>query len=291
MIRALAIAFPALLAACGGGSSPAVDGDPTVLDSDPSTPDALVTGACGNAAPTGRLDRTIDVGGTTRTYILDVPGAYDPDRAYPIIFAWHGRTGTAALARAYFGIDDLAGADALIVYPQGLPVTADPNDTGWELTPNGRDVAFFDAMLAAVQGEYCTGRVYSMGHSFGGYMSNSLGCYRGGTGPSDVRAIAPIAGGGPFGSCQDPISAVVIHGMQDMVVPFSEGVSARDRWLGAAACGTSSSPIAPAPCVEYSGCTAGLAVRWCAHDETAGAGHGWPSWAAQAAWELFRASP
>jgi poly(3-hydroxybutyrate) depolymerase len=287
------LAITLALAACGGGSTtPTIDGDPAVIDADSNRPDAPVSGTCGNAAPTGRLDRTIDVGGTQRTYILDVPADYDPDRPYPLIFAWHGRTGSAAGARSYFGIGAIAGSDSLLVYPQGLPVTADPNDTGWELEATGRDVALFDAMLAEVQAEYCVGRVYSMGHSFGGYMSNSIGCFRGGTGPDDVRAIAPIAGGGPFGTCTNmPISAVVIHGMQDQVVPFAQGEASRDAWLANAGCSTTSAPITPAPCVEYSGCTAGFNVRFCAHDETAGSGHGWPSWAPGAAWDLFQASP
>jgi polyhydroxybutyrate depolymerase len=295
----LGLGVAAAIAACGGGDSTTIDADPNAPDADPNAPDAdpnapdaAPSGSCGTAAPTGRIDRTIVVDGTERDYILDVPAGYDPDRTYPVIFAWHGRTGTAALARAYFGIDDVVGSNALVIYPQGLPVTANPNDTGWELEANGRDVALFDAMLAEVQAEYCVGRIYSTGHSFGGYMSNSLGCFRGGSGPNDVRAIAPIAGGGPFGSCTGmPISAVVIHGMSDAVVPFSQGEGARDTWLAAAGCSTTSSPITPAPCVEYSGCTGGFSVRFCAHTETASSGHGWPSWAPGAAWDLFQASP
>lgn len=289
----LGLGMAAALAACGGGgTTPTFDADPNAPDADPSAPDAPPSGTCGNAAPTGRLDRTIDVGGTTRDYILDVPAGYDPNRTYPVIFAWHGRTGTAVQARQYFGIGALAGDDALLIYPQGLPVTANPNDTGWELEANGRDVALFDAMLAEVQAEYCVGRVYSMGHSFGGYMSNSLACYRGGSGPDDVRAIAPIAGGGPFTACSGgPVSAVVIHGMQDQIVPFTQGEGSRDAWLDAAGCSATSSPITPAPCVEYSGCTAGLTVRWCAHDDPAFSGHGWPAFAPGAAWDLFQASP
>lgn len=289
-----ALVLTVVLVACGGGGgdAPSPDGGGGLPDGGGTGADAARSDGCGVASPTGRVDGMIDVGGAARTYILDVPTGYDPSQPYPLIFAWHGRGGSGSLARMYFGIGGLAGSAALIVYPDGLPVSATPGDTGWELTEAGRDVALYDAILADLAARYCVGRVYSMGHSFGGYMSNTVACYRGGTGPLATRAIAPIAGGGPFTACGgDPVSAVVIHGMQDMVVPFTQGEGSRDRWRDDAGCMTASTPITPSPCIEYGGCTAGLTVRFCAHAETAGMGHGWPSWAAGAAWELFQASP
>jgi poly(3-hydroxybutyrate) depolymerase len=117
--------------------------------------------------------------------VLSVPAGYDPARPTPLIFAWHGRTGTAAGARSYFGIETASGGAAIVAYPQGLPVTADPNDTGWELTASGRDLAFYDALSAELRATYCVGSAYSMGHSFGGYMSNAVACFRGGTAPGE----------------------------------------------------------------------------------------------------------
>lgn len=35
----------------------------------------------------------------------------------------------------------------------------------------------------------------------------------------------------------------------------------------------------------------GLAVRFCAHSDTTFSGHGWPTWAADAAWRLFQSTP
>jgi polyhydroxybutyrate depolymerase len=107
-----------------------------------------------------------------------------------------------------------------------------------------------------------------------------------------VRAIAAIAGGGPFGACDgDPISALIIHGTVDLIVPFVQGEGSRDIWTAAAGCDATTTPIDPDPCVAYDGCDPGLAVRWCAHDEAANSGHGWPSFAAGAAWQLFEDSP
>jgi poly(3-hydroxybutyrate) depolymerase len=277
------------LVGCGDDGGTATDAG---ASSDSSSSDSMMSVGCGAAAPpTGVINGTINVGGTDRTYLLSVPASYDPTRAYPLIFAWHGRTGTSQLARQYFGIEAQTTTNAIVVYPQGLLVSGTAGDTGWELGETQRDVLFFDALYTKIAGEYCTGTTFSMGHSFGGYMSNSLGCYRGGTGAGKVRAIASIAGGGPFTSCSgDPISAVIIHGTEDTVVLPSQGLMSRDTWRTAAGCATTSMAATPSPCIAYDTCTAGLDVRYCEHSQTAGSGHGWPSFAAPAAWQLFQDS-
>lgn len=281
-------------AACGadGGSSGVDAGSGSGADGAPAI-DAPDTAGCGQAgAATGVVTGTITVAGTERSYLLVVPATYDPARAYPLIFAWHGRTGSSTLARQYFRIEAEAGADAIVIYPQGLSVSSEPNDTGWELTADGRDVALYDALQTELAATYCVGRTFSMGHSFGGYMSNALACYRGGSTPGAVRAIASIAGGGPFGACSGgPVSALVIHGTGDQVVPFAQGEGSRDTWRTKAGCETTSTAITPTPCVAYDGCDGGDAVRWCEHAETAGAGHGWPTFSAPAAWQLFQDTP
>lgn len=271
------------LAACAlgcGAPGATVEADAS-LPPDAPTGD---TGGCGLASPTGVHAGTITVAGVERSYIRVVPADYESSRRYPLVFAWHGRTGTATLARQYFGIEAAAGGDAIIIYPQGLDVSATPGDTGWELTAGGRDVALFDALLAETQASYCILGAFSIGHSFGGYFSNTLACHRGGT----VRAIASIAGGGPFGACgASPVSAVIIHGTQDQVVPYTQGEASRDHWRAAAGCAGTTTATEPAPCVAYDACQAPLSVRFCSHDDPAGAGHGWPAFAAGAAWRLF----
>lgn len=292
MIARRAIAL-LVVVGCDGGSASDGDGG-TAIDAPAGSIDApAASGGCGaSGAATGVVNGTIVVGGVPRTYVRVVPASYDASRAYPLILAWHGRTGSAGGARQYFRLEAQTGDAAIIVYPQGLSVSADPNDTGWELTADGRDVALYDALTADTTAAYCIGRTYSIGHSFGGYMSNALACFRGGAGPGQVRAIAPIAGGGPFGACSGgPVSAVVIHGRTDGVVEFAQGEASRTAWRTAAGCDATEAAVAPSPCVEYAGCDGGLIVRWCAHGETAGNGHGWPTFAPIAAWQLFQQSP
>jgi poly(3-hydroxybutyrate) depolymerase len=227
----------------------------------------------------------LDVDGTARTYELSIPAEYDPATPYPVVFAFHGRGGDGALAALYFGVEAQAAGAAIFVYPDGLPLANMGNQTGWDLTANGVDVAFFDALRAELDAQLCLDpeRLFATGHSFGGYFSNTLGCARGDV----LRAIAPVAGGGPFFTCNTPVAAWIAHGNLDETVPVSEGEGSRDTWLGYDGCGATSQPTSPAPCVAYDGCSAGTPVVWCAHDEPDMGGHAWPSFAAEGIWGFF----
>jgi poly(3-hydroxybutyrate) depolymerase len=240
---------------------------------------------CGAAAATGAQEKTITVDSTERTYVLFVPAGYTPDSRAALVFAWHGLGGSGALARRYFGIESRAGKGAIFVYPDGL-ATGQDDKTGWELTAKGRDVAFFDAMLAEVSHDYCVDskRIFSTGHSFGAMMSNALGCFRGDV----LRAIAPVAGMPPRGQaagCTGEVATWIAHGENDATVDFmSGGVATRDFWLGRNGCSTTDSAATmPEPCVAYSGCKADLPVHWCVHQDD----HNWPNFAAAGIWAFF----
>lgn len=295
-----------LLIGCSGSSSPeaevndaeadsaSVDETGTAVDSEvmdsapPATdtmtppPDAMMTGGCGKPATAGSSNKTITVGGTMRTYVLSIPTGYDPSKPYMLAFGWHGRTGNGALFKLYSGVEKAAGNKAIFVYPDGLPVTSDPKDTGWELTEKGRDIAFYDALLKELSDTLCVDskRVVSFGHSFGGYMSNTVGCFRSGV----TRAIAPFAGGGPYGTCGSAVSAWIAHNTDDGTVNISEGRKARDFWVKKAGCATTTKKVSPDPCVAYDGCS--VPVIWC---ESPTGGHNWPSYAAAGIWNYFAA--
>jgi poly(3-hydroxybutyrate) depolymerase len=175
----------------------------------------------------------------------------------------------------------VAGA-AVIVYPDALPLAGFGNRTGWDLGPEGPDLRFFDAMLAEVGKSECVdlARVFSTGHSFGGYMSNTLGCQR----TSVLRAIAPVAGGLAGGSCMAaPLAAWIAHATNDGTVPFAQGEAARAQWTQASGCAATSQPTEPTPCVSFDGCRAGAPVVWCVHMQN----HAWPPFAGAAIWQFF----
>jgi len=252
-----------------------------------TTTGVVMSGGCGMPAPfIGAMDQSIMIEGMDRSYILVVPDGYDPAQAYPLVFAWHGRGGDASTSRLYFKVEEASAGSAVFVYPNGLPLADMDNQTGWDLDPANEDFAFFDALKAEMSATLCIDetRVFSTGHSFGGYMSNQLGCFRGDV----LRAIGLVAGGGPFGGgCVDQVAAWLAHGNMDMVVPFSQGEMSRDHWAMANGCDAASEPVDPAPCTAFTGCDDGQPVTWCEHDIPDFLGHTWPSWAGSAIWKFF----
>lgn len=271
------------------GDDPATTADATATSSSSSeTTTGAPLGPCGQPPPfTGVMAQKIEAAGMERDFDLVIPADYDPNHAYPLVFAWHGRGGNGELARLYFKIEEASEGQAIFVYPDGLPLADMGGQTGWDLDPANEDVALFDAILVDVSSRLCidSERVFSTGHSFGGYMSNTIGCARGGT----VRAIAPVAGGGPFSACTGQVAAWLAHGTGDSTVPLSQGEGARDHWLSANACGDTNAAVDPAPCVAYDDCESGFPVHWCQHDEPDLGGHGWPAWAGPAIWSFFAA--
>lgn len=248
------------------------------------------TPGCGMEAAPGESTLEIQVGASTREYLLVVPDGYDPETPMPLVFAWHGRGGTSEIARLYFQVENAANGQAIFVYPQGLPIESMGGQTGWDLAASGIDVAFFDAMLEEVSAGLCVDpeRVFSTGHSFGGYMTNALGCFR----ASALRGIGSVAGGPPFGVCEpDTVAAFVTHGTGDQVVPFSQGEASRDALLERNGCGAATAAVDPSPCEAYDGCAEGMPVVWCAHAETDLMGHMWPRFAGPAIWAFFEALP
>ncbi len=293
-MRKAAIFLAVTLSACGtsGGAGPngdggvGADGGGDVVDAVGARPDgAGTTAGCGIVpSVTGTVVETVDLSGTERSYTLVVPAGYAAQTPHALVFAWHGRGSNGAQARSYFGVESESAGAALFVYPQGLGQSS-PQDTGWDLSLSGSvDVALFDYLLGELSTRYCIDRdrVFSMGHSFGGYMSNHLACQR-----SDVlRAIASVAGGGPYGSCGSAVAAWITHGNSDTVVAISEGVASRDHWVAVNGCQGETVAGTPSLCANYLGCE-GDPVVWCPHDETAFGGHGWPSFTAESIWRFF----
>lgn len=235
---------------------------------------------CGTVdPPTGPQSMT--VGEDERTYIVSLPDGYDPQNAYPLIFAFHGRggSGEGVSNQWYFGIEQTGGTPSIFVYPDGL---ADDMGTGWP-NQDGRDVAFFDAMVETLTGGYCVdeNRVFSSGHSYGGIMSFTLACER----ASVLRAVAPVAGARwAQGSCSGPVAALGIHGNPDDDVGYDLGLAAIGRIIETNGCDTSSTAgYAPTEfCTSYA-CDSGYPVIWCEHQS----GHDWPDFAASSIKDFF----
>lgn len=226
---------------------------------------------------------SIDVAGTMREYVLKIPSDYDPSKPYKLIFGWHWRGGVAndvvsgqIIGGPYYGLESRAKGTAIFVAPEGI-------DMGWANT-GGRDIAFLKAMLELFNANLCIdqARIFSTGFSFGGMMSDSIGCEM-----ADVfRAIAPMSGA-LYSGCKEPnmhpIAVWLAHGNNDTVVPLADGQKARDKFLARNGCGATTTATEPSPCVSYEGCMDGYPVTYC---EFSG-GHMPMSFAPNAVWNFF----
>jgi polyhydroxybutyrate depolymerase len=222
---------------------------------------------------------------TARQFYVSIPSDYDPTKSYRLIFAWHYAGGSAAtlagtgFSGGYYGVQPKL-PEAIYVAAQGLLSTpGDATTSGWPNT-NGGDIAFLNAMLTWLESKLCvdTTRILSTGMSYGGIMSNTIGCQM----PDVFRAVAVMSGAlfGRTSSCKShDIAAWITHGTADPTVDISGDETARDQYLADNHCGTTSTAVDPSPCMSYDGCDSGYPVVWCPVD---GEGHTIPSFAAGA---------
>ncbi|WP_457391001.1 alpha/beta hydrolase family esterase [Roseateles sp. P5_E1] len=254
------------LAACGGGSASESSSTPTPTPPPPA-PVATGSAGCGITAKFSTGLQSITSDNVQRSYWIEMPAGYDRNKTYPVVIGLHWRGGSANDVYTwggFFGLKPLYGDNAIFIAPQGL-------DAGWA-NDGDRDIRFMRSMISQVQQGVCTDpqRVFATGFSFGGMMSNAIGCQMGDV----VRAIAPLSGSlwSGCGSSAHRVAAIFDHAMDDNVVPYSAGEDARNTFLARNSCSATTKPIGTNGCVEYQGCSAGKPVVWCGH---AAGGH-WP---------------
>ncbi len=228
---------------------------------------------CGKAVMTGTSQQTMTAFGLERGYYLSIPDSYDPMVPQRLVFGYHGSNYTGVMMRTYLDLEEAPLEEgSIFVYPDGLPLEGQPDHIAWELAEDGRDIAYFDELLAKLQSEFCidNDRIFVNGQSFGGLMTNAVGCLRGDV----VRAIAVVAGSGPRArSCQGQVAAWLTHGMDDESVDFSSGEGSRDHWVEANGCSTTTLPGEPAECQVYQECDPDHPVIWCPHVDDGGHQH------------------
>ena len=221
---------------------------------------------------------SLNVDGTDRTFYVQLPDNYDPSTPYRVIFQFHPMGGSAEGSLTMYNLRSRI-PDAIYVSPQGL---ASSGTTGWPNT-NGQDVNFTKAMLDYLETNFCVdrSRIFSTGFSYGGIMSLTLGCQM-----SDVfRAIAPESGMLIGGSCNPthPVAVWQSNGDSDETVTPESAASARDNFVQANGCSSTTHAVDPSPCVAYDGCADGYPVTWCLFS----GGHALPSFGPDAIADFF----
>lgn len=168
---------------------------------------------------------TIQVNGTSRSYILHKPPGHNSSLASALVLNYHGYTSNAGQQEIYSGMNAVADtAGFIVVYPEGL-------NNSWNsfspfvTTPD--DVAFTSAIIDDVNRRHRIdpARVYACGMSNGGYMSYLLACEL----ENRIAAVASATGllaPGIMAQCNPsrPVPVLQMHGTDDMTVPYNGGL-------------------------------------------------------------------
>jgi len=166
------------------------------------------------------ISGSITHGGLQRDYTLYVPASYSSATAVPLVFNFHGLTGTSTIAMWHADFRLIADtANFIIVHPQGLLNSS--GETHWNVGQTGtsiNDIDFVSVLLDSLSLDYniSQDRIYSTGMSNGGYMSYRLACEL----SDKIAAIAPVAGSYisyMLNSCNPihPTPVLHIHGVAD----------------------------------------------------------------------------
>ncbi|XXY50752.1 hypothetical protein WME91_06365 [Sorangium sp. So ce269] len=228
---------------------------------------ATPSAGCGRAASQALNEwieqPTTSIASVERHWWVRLPENYDPTRAYPVVFMFHG----CSNATNNVPMQNVTGDDAILVRGAGVS-----DGICWDASPDGPDLAFFDKMLADVLANTCadTSRVFAAGYSSGSWLINMLECKRG----DKLRAAGTVAGGTPGrpSGCVGQVARIFIHDVDDTSNRIDSNHAERDRLLELNHCDGASAPVPedPAPCARYQGCDEGYPVIWC---ETSGKGH------------------
>lgn len=241
----------------------------------------LLLAACGAADPEDPepryLDEPLDELRTAgeREYTLYVPTTVDLARPVPIVFDFHGATPSFVPAVPSHRIISEGDRDAdehgyVTVFPQGRVIGSDQR---WDSNPGSEDLAFFDAMIEALDAELGLDRrrIFARGFSSGGFFAWALACER----SSVVAAVAPVAGANGTDGCaaEGQVPLLAFNGTDDPRVGFSRARSSVDDWAEAGGCDVEETTYAvgDATCVRRSDC--GGVTELCTIE---GGGHAWP---------------
>lgn len=184
----------------------------------------------------GHVTGSLVHGGRTRSYLLYVPQAYDPATAAPLVIGLHGGGGNGEKAEKLSGFSQQADRGGfLAVYPDAIEKNwNDGRGVNQYLSHREHvdDVGFISALIDAVGKDFSIDRtrVYVTGMSNGAIMAHRLACEA----AQKFAAIAPVAGAmaaNTAATCSPskPISALVINGTADSLVPWDGGYV---RWFG-----------------------------------------------------------
>jgi len=169
--------------------------------------------------------QTITHNNQIREYISYIPNSYDGSTPVPVVFNFHGYSGSATNHMRSSDMRALADAkNFILVYPQGSFLNGTSH---WNALPPGAnnkstadDFGFVEAMLQKITTEYAVdaSRIYACGYSNGGMLAYGLANYK----SELIAAVASVSGAQlNFNAPTHPMPVLHIHGTSDAVIPYN----------------------------------------------------------------------
>tara|TARA_S200000501_G_scaffold138007_1_gene130406 strand:+ start:289 stop:1185 length:897 start_codon:yes stop_codon:yes gene_type:complete len=141
---------------------------------------------------------SIEHDGIDREYVLHVPNSYNGNSSVPLVFNFHGGSGSATNQRYLSDMDQVADTAGFIVaYPQGSVLLDGSSYWNSMIATEGSkgtadDIGFISFLIDEISLNYNIDleKVYACGYSNGGDLSISLACYL----SDKISAAAPVSG-------------------------------------------------------------------------------------------------
>ena len=219
------------------------------------SPWALLVGVLALVPGQARAQSTILVDVGRGPVPVHIPSSYVPGAPLPLVMMLHGYGSSGPQTEAYVKLAPLSEQyDFLYTYPTGTQDAA--GNRFWNATnaccnffgSGVDDSAYLLALITEIQSQLSVDarRVYSVGHSNGGFMSYRMACDH----PDTFAAIASLAGAtfANPGSCapSSPVHVLQIHGTLDNTIfygggflagtPYPGAVASVEQWAGFGGC-------------------------------------------------------
>lgn len=186
---------------------------------------AMAVGASTASMQETRI-QTLLYAGESRSYWIYEPQGLTPGASVPALLVLHGSAGTGEdmMIVTKRGFEKLADQEKFfVVYPNALERRW--NEQGGTVDDAGFLTAIVDQL--ATTGRVDRKRVYIAGISSGGMMAQRMACEK----SNAVAAVATVAGTMPAGmkeACKPerPTAILIIHGTEDLIVPWKGGAVA-----------------------------------------------------------------
>jgi polyhydroxybutyrate depolymerase len=166
----------------------------------------------------------------SRSYILHVPSAYKGTTPVPLVVDYHPLGGSASGEEGASPFKAQTDPEGVVTaYPSGK---SGPSGAAWNVVgccvANVDDVAFSRALVAQVETMACidTKRVYAVGFSMGGGMSEFLACVANDLFAATAPQSFDLLKGNDTFCTGRPISVISFRSTNDTLVNYTGGTSA-----------------------------------------------------------------